>query len=86
MWVFIIEGIVALWDLETVALAAAIFLHLNMSYLSKFCYTFEVIQKLIMELDASELSRKAQSLKTKMHQWVEKTNMFKTLMAPHSWT
>ena len=68
----IIEGQVALQDLETVALAAAmlfgLFYTLNMSYPSKLRYTFEVIQKLIMELDAAELSRKAQSLKTQMHQ------------------
>ncbi|CAL8384054.1 unnamed protein product [Arctogadus glacialis] len=62
----IIEGQVALQDLETVALAAAmlfgLFYTLNMSYPSKLRYTFEVIQKLIMELDAAELSGKAQSL------------------------
>ena len=61
-----------LHDLENVALATAmlfgLFYILNMRYLSKLRYTLEVIQKVIMELDAADLSRKAQSLKTKVHQ------------------
>lgn len=68
----IIEGEVVLNDLENVALATAmlfgLFYTLNMRYPSKLRYTFEVIQKIIMEVNAAELSRKAQSLKTKMLQ------------------
>ncbi|XP_053347058.1 uncharacterized protein LOC128517973 [Clarias gariepinus] len=68
----ILEGVVVLEDLESVALATAmlfaLFYALNMRYPTKLRYTFEVIQKIIMELDSSELSRKAQSLKTKLHQ------------------
>lgn len=68
----IIEGEVVLRDLENVALASAmlfgLFYTLNMRYPSKLRYTFEVIQKIIMEVNATELSRKAQSLKTKMLQ------------------
>uniref|UniRef100_A0A9J8CGL9 Uncharacterized protein n=2 Tax=Cyprinus carpio carpio TaxID=630221 RepID=A0A9J8CGL9_CYPCA len=68
----VIEGVVALRDLENVALASAmlfgLFYPLNMQYPTKLRYTFEVIQKIIMEVDAGELSGKAQSLKTKLHQ------------------
>uniref|UniRef100_A0A8C2D6Y2 Uncharacterized protein n=1 Tax=Cyprinus carpio TaxID=7962 RepID=A0A8C2D6Y2_CYPCA len=68
----VIEGVVALRDLENVALASAmlfgLFYALNMQYPTKLRYTFEVIQKIIMEVDAGELSGKAQSLKTKLHQ------------------
>ncbi|KAF3859061.1 hypothetical protein F7725_021460, partial [Dissostichus mawsoni] len=67
----ILEGVVVLHDLENVALAAAMLFGLmyalNMNYPSKLRYTLEVIQKVIMELDASVLglSRKAQNLKGK---------------------
>ncbi|KAL6483837.1 hypothetical protein MHYP_G00087090 [Metynnis hypsauchen] len=68
----IIEGVVVLRGLENVAVATAMlfgfFYILNMKYPSKLHYTMEVIQKIIMELDADDLSRKAQSLKSKVHQ------------------
>ncbi|KAI9541431.1 hypothetical protein NQZ68_029799 [Dissostichus eleginoides] len=68
----ILEGVVVLHDLENVALAAAMLFGLmyglNMNYPSKLRYTLEVIQKVIMELDASDLSRKAQNLKRKMQE------------------
>ncbi|KAL6464122.1 hypothetical protein MHYP_G00285160 [Metynnis hypsauchen] len=67
----ILEGVVVLRDLENVALATAVlfgfFYILNMKYPSKLHYTMEAIQKMMMELDAADL-RKAQSLKTKVHQ------------------
>ncbi|KAL7872440.1 hypothetical protein SRHO_G00074230 [Serrasalmus rhombeus] len=70
----ILEGVVVLRDLENVALATAMlfgfFYILNMRYPSKLHYTLEVIQKIIMELDAADLSRKAQSLTSKVHQLV----------------
>lgn len=66
----IIEGVVVLQDLDNVALAVAmlfgLFYSLNMRYPSQLRFTFEVIQKLVMELDATDLSRKAQNLKTKL--------------------
>ncbi|XP_034074475.1 uncharacterized protein LOC117547769 [Gymnodraco acuticeps] len=68
----ILEGVVVLHDLESVALAAAMLFGLmyalNMNYPLKLRYTLEVLQKVIMELDASDLSRKAQNLKRKMHE------------------
>lgn len=64
----IIEGVVVLQDLDNVALAIALlfglFYSLNMRYPSQLRYTFEVIQKVVMELDVTQ----AQSLKTKLLQ------------------
>ncbi|CAI5642295.1 unnamed protein product [Oreochromis niloticus] len=66
----IIEGVVVLNDLDNVAIAVAMLFGLlysvNMSYPSQLRYTFEVIQKVVMGLDATELSRKAQNFKTKL--------------------
>uniref|UniRef100_A0A8B9H995 Uncharacterized protein n=1 Tax=Astyanax mexicanus TaxID=7994 RepID=A0A8B9H995_ASTMX len=56
----IIESVVVRQDLDNVALAVA------MRYPSQLRFTFKVIQKLVMELDATQLSRKAQNLKTKL--------------------
>uniref|UniRef100_A0A672FMJ4 Uncharacterized protein n=1 Tax=Salarias fasciatus TaxID=181472 RepID=A0A672FMJ4_SALFA len=68
----IIEGVVVLQDLDNVALATemvfGLFYSLNMCYPSQLRYTLEVIQKVLMELDATQLSRKAQNLKTKLLQ------------------
>lgn len=68
----IIEGVVVVQDLDSVAIATAmlfgLFYSLNMKYPSQLRYTFAVIQKVIMELDVTQLSRKAQSLKTKQLQ------------------
>ncbi|KAJ4919257.1 hypothetical protein JOQ06_021773 [Pogonophryne albipinna] len=68
----VLEGVTVIQDLETVAFASAMFLgliySLNLSYPKKLSCTFEVLQKIIMELDGGVLSYKAQSLKTKLHQ------------------
>lgn len=68
----VIEGVVVIQDLDSVAIATAmlfgLFYSLNMKYPSQLRYTFEVIQKVIMELDVTQLSRKAQSFKTKLLQ------------------
>lgn len=57
-------------DLDNVANAVAmrfgLFYSVNMSYPSQLRYTFEVIQKVVMGLDATQLSRKAQNFKTKL--------------------
>ncbi len=42
---------------------------LNLQYPTKLRFTFEILQKLIMELDGGELSVKAQNFKSKLHQW-----------------
>uniref|UniRef100_A0A8C6LXA8 Uncharacterized protein n=1 Tax=Nothobranchius furzeri TaxID=105023 RepID=A0A8C6LXA8_NOTFU len=66
----IIEGMVILQDLDNVALATAmlfgLFKSLNMTYPSQLRYTFEVLQMAVMELHATQLSRKAQNLNTKI--------------------
>uniref|UniRef100_A0A8P4K4J7 Uncharacterized protein n=1 Tax=Dicentrarchus labrax TaxID=13489 RepID=A0A8P4K4J7_DICLA len=72
----IIEGVVVLQDLDNVAVATALlfglFYSLNMRYPSQLRYTFEVIPKVVMELDVTQLSRKAQSLKTKLvNSWLD---------------
>ncbi|KAL6456286.1 hypothetical protein MHYP_G00348360 [Metynnis hypsauchen] len=61
----ILEGVVVLRDLAlAIDMLFGFFYILNMKYPSKLHYTMEVIQKIIMELDAADL-RKAQSLKNK---------------------
>ncbi|KAL6491361.1 hypothetical protein MHYP_G00017060 [Metynnis hypsauchen] len=66
----VLEGAVVLKDLGSVSLAFAMLLGLiyalNLRYPLKFRYTFEVLQKLFLELDANKLSHKAQALKTKL--------------------
>lgn len=53
----IIEGVVVLKDLDNVVIAVAMLFGLlysvNMSYPSQLRYTFEVIQKVVMGLDAT---------------------------------
>uniref|UniRef100_A0A3Q2VPP3 Uncharacterized protein n=1 Tax=Haplochromis burtoni TaxID=8153 RepID=A0A3Q2VPP3_HAPBU len=65
----VIEGAVVLQDLDNVALAVAmlfgLFYSLNMSYPSQLSYTFRLIQRVVMELDAAQLLRKVQNLKDK---------------------
>ena len=82
----IIEGVVVLQDLDNVTLETALlfglFYSLNMRYPSQLRYTFEVIQKVIMELDVTQLSRKAQSLKTKLLQWGQLTVVHVRRLAP----
>ncbi|XP_037392517.1 uncharacterized protein LOC108416135 [Pygocentrus nattereri] len=71
----VIEGVVVLEDLASVSLAIALLLGLiyafNLSYPPKFRYTFEVIQKLFLDLDANKLSHKVQALKTKLFSELE---------------
>lgn len=66
--VIVLEGVEVLSDLRNVPLAVAMLLALvyalNLSYPPELKYTFEALQKFIMELDGSRLSRKVQALKT----------------------
>lgn len=66
----IIEGVEVLHDLGNIANALAIVFglmySLNLSYPTNLKYTFEVLQKLVMELDGKHLSTKAQVLKNKL--------------------
>ncbi|XP_029956485.1 sterile alpha motif domain-containing protein 3-like isoform X1 [Salarias fasciatus] len=66
----IIEGVNVLDELGNIANAVAILLglmySLDLSYPTNLKYTFEVLQKLVMELDANKLSTKVQVLKNKL--------------------
>lgn len=64
----ILEGVTVLRELRNVPLALAILLafvySLNLSYPPELKYTFEALQKIILELDGNRLSAKVQALKT----------------------
>lgn len=64
----ILEGVEVLDALGNVPFAVAMLLALvyvlNLSYPPELKYTFEALQKIIMELDGNRLSRKVQVLKT----------------------
>lgn len=68
--VIVIEGSKVVEGLDNVALAVAMLFGLmytiNLSYPSELRYTFEIIQKVFMELDAGRLSKKALSLKHRL--------------------
>lgn len=66
----IVEGEKVLHGLRDVATACALLLgiiyDLNLSYPNDLRYTFEFIQKILMELDTHRLSNKIQVLKNKL--------------------
>lgn len=68
----IIEGVEVLHNLGNVANAVAILFgliySLDLSYPTQLKYTFEVLQKIMMELDGKSLSTKAQVLKNKLYE------------------
>uniref|UniRef100_A0A3Q3ML27 Uncharacterized protein n=1 Tax=Mastacembelus armatus TaxID=205130 RepID=A0A3Q3ML27_9TELE len=68
----IIEGCEVLQDLRDVASGCALLLGLiyclNLSYPKDLKYTFEFLQKVLMELDGKKLSIKVQILKNKLHE------------------
>lgn len=67
----IVEGIAVLQDLQQVSTGCALLFGLiyclDLNYPKQLRYTFEFIQKVIMELDGSKLSNKVQILKNKLH-------------------
>lgn len=62
----ILEGQQVLLELDNVALAAAtlfgLIYALNLDYPKELKYTFEVLQKIIMELEGTIMSKKCQAL------------------------
>ncbi|XDV12036.1 hypothetical protein PO909_000791 [Leuciscus waleckii] len=66
----VLEGVEVLSGLGNVAMATAMLLgliySLNLTYPKELRYTFEVLLKVILELDSNNLSGKAQALKTKL--------------------
>uniref|UniRef100_A0A3B3CCY1 Uncharacterized protein n=1 Tax=Oryzias melastigma TaxID=30732 RepID=A0A3B3CCY1_ORYME len=65
-----LEGQIVITDLDNIALALAmlfgLFYALNLRYSKAYQHTFEVFQKILMGLEPTGLSRKAQCLKTKI--------------------
>lgn len=65
-----IEGVEVITGLESIARACCVLLGviytLNLDYPRQLKYTYEVFQKHFLELDASKLSNKVQSLKSKL--------------------
>uniref|UniRef100_A0A3B3H3E1 Uncharacterized protein n=1 Tax=Oryzias latipes TaxID=8090 RepID=A0A3B3H3E1_ORYLA len=68
----VLEGIMVLQNLENVAMAVAMLFGLmyalNLSYPQNLRYMFEVLQKIIMELNEGELSNKVRALKNRLFQ------------------
>lgn len=66
----VVEGCTVLQDLRDVASGIALLLGLiyclNLSYPKDLKYTFEFLQKVLMELDGKKLSTKVQVLKNKL--------------------
>lgn len=66
----VVEGAKVLTGLEDVPRACCVLLGLtyalNLHYPRHLKYTFEVLQKLFLELDASKLSNRVQSLRSKL--------------------
>lgn len=64
----VLEGVEVLSNLGNVSFAVSMLLGLvyalNLSYPQELKYTFEVLQKIILDLDGNKLSNKAQVLKT----------------------
>uniref|UniRef100_A0A3P8RZI9 Uncharacterized protein n=1 Tax=Amphiprion percula TaxID=161767 RepID=A0A3P8RZI9_AMPPE len=69
----ILEGQVVIQELDNVPLAISLLFGLlyalNMDYPPQLRYFFEVVQKVIMELDGGVLSRKAQVLKNRLYEY-----------------
>uniref|UniRef100_A0A3B3RSE1 Uncharacterized protein n=2 Tax=Paramormyrops kingsleyae TaxID=1676925 RepID=A0A3B3RSE1_9TELE len=67
----VLEGSKVLTKCQNTAKACALLMGLiyalNLQYPSNLKYTFEVFQKLILDLDGLKLSPKVRSLKTKLH-------------------
>ena len=62
----VIEGVEVMNELPSVASACALLLGviyaLNLAYPKPLCFTFEVLQKLIMQLEQHKMSPKVQNL------------------------
>ena len=68
----VLEGLQILQGLDNAALAAAMLFGLmyvlNLNYPPELKHTFEVLQKVVMELDGTTLSKKAQVLKNRLYE------------------
>lgn len=72
----VFESHIVLQDLDNVPLAAAMLFGLiyvlNLNYPAELKYTFEVLQKVVMELEGNALSKKAQALKNLSVNWLSR--------------
>ncbi|XP_051258074.1 uncharacterized protein LOC127364511 [Dicentrarchus labrax] len=68
----VLESQIVMQDMDSVPLAAAMLFgliySLNLNYPAELKYTFEVLQKVVMELEGNALSKKAQVLKNRLYQ------------------
>uniref|UniRef100_A0A8P4GE57 Uncharacterized protein n=1 Tax=Dicentrarchus labrax TaxID=13489 RepID=A0A8P4GE57_DICLA len=68
----VLESQIVMQDMDNVPLAAAMLFRLiyslNLNYPAELKYTFEVLQKVVMELEGNALSKKAQVLKNRLYQ------------------
>ncbi|XP_047233654.1 uncharacterized protein LOC124875491 [Girardinichthys multiradiatus] len=66
----VLEGIRVMTNLDNIAFAVVMLFGLiyvlNLAYSADLCYTFEVFQKIFMELDGGKLSNKALALKNRL--------------------
>lgn len=69
----VIDGMEILPELSSVASAYAmmfgIIYVLNLRYPEQLKYTFEAIQKIIMDIESRQMSRKVQNLFSKLQEW-----------------
>lgn len=67
----IIDGVKVLTELPSVAAGMAMLLgccyDLNMEYPQGFRFTFEALQKILMELDSNKMSPKIRKLNSELH-------------------
>lgn len=70
----IIDGVEVLSELSSVASACAMLFGLiytlNLSYPVELKYTFETFQKIVMDIESRQMSRRVQNLCVKLQEWV----------------
>lgn len=68
----VLEGLQVLQDLDSIALAVAMLFGLmyalNLNYPDDLKYSFEALQKIVMELEGTVLSKKVQVLKNRLNE------------------